>query len=160
MQHIGDGGSISFCGWDLLPSCKCPHFQASGHSPTALCLLLPPCMTYFQFHINGDRKGEPGNKNEIVKGADKFVYFIFFFLFQVSGFCCNTFHLIHHMQGLHDLLWLLHKRQSSRYVAAQDTWPREKEGRVRCSIHHEAQDFQIPTFCFALTTFLWIWIFF
>lgn len=86
MQHIGDGGSISFCGWDLLPSCKCPHFQASGHSPTALCLLLPPCMTYFQFHINGDRKGEPGNKNEIVKGADKFVYFIFFFFSKSQDF--------------------------------------------------------------------------
>lgn len=154
MQHIGDGGSISFCGWDLLSSCKCPHFQASGHSPTALCLLLPPSMTYFQFHINGDRKGQPGNKNEIVKGSDKFVYFIFFFFFKSQDFAVIHFTSSITCRDFMTYYPLLYKRQSSRDVAAQDTWPREKEGRVRCSIHHEAQDFQIPTLCFALTTFL------
>lgn len=126
-------------------------FQAGGHSPTALCLLLPPCMTYFQFQLKEHRKGEPGNKNEIIKRADKFAPS---YPFSSPSLCCNTFHLIHHILGLHDSLPPFSKRQSSRDVTAQDTWRREKEGRVRCSIHLEAQDFQIPTFYFALTTFL------
>ena len=79
MQHVGDGGSISSCGWDLHPSCKCPLFQASGRCSPALFVPLPPCVTRFQFQIKGDRKGEPGNKNEIVKRADKFACFISFF---------------------------------------------------------------------------------
>lgn len=82
MQHVGDDGSIFSCGWDLHPSCKCPHFQASGDCPPALFVLLPPCVTRFQFQINGDRKGEPGNKNEIVKRTDKFACFISFFFFK------------------------------------------------------------------------------
>jgi len=55
------------------------HFQASGHCLPDLFVLLTPHVTCFWFHINGDREGEPGIKNEIVKRADKFACFISFF---------------------------------------------------------------------------------
>lgn len=50
-----------------------------GTGASALFVLLPPRVTLFQFRVNGDRKGAPGNKNEIVKRADKFACFISFF---------------------------------------------------------------------------------
>lgn len=82
MQYIDDGGSVSSCDQDLYASRKCPHFQASEHCHTAILVLLPPCVTFFQFQINGDRKGETRNKNKIVKRADKFACFISFFFFK------------------------------------------------------------------------------
>lgn len=129
---------------------------------------VPLLFLFFCHHVRhvsssklmGDTKGEHGIKNEIVKRAHKFACFISFFLLQVSASCCNRFRVIHHIQGLHDSLPPLSKRRSSRDVPAQDTWPGEEEGRVRLSIHHEAQNFQIPILYFAFTTFLYLNTFF
>lgn len=76
--YAGDGGSSSSGGWDLNPSGKCLPFQARGHCSLVLFVLFPPCVTCFQFQINGDRKREPGNKNDLIKRTDKFACFISF----------------------------------------------------------------------------------
>lgn len=76
MQHVSNAGSVSPVSEICNLHGNVMTFRLAGIVPLLFGGFLPSYVTCFQLQINGCRKG---NRNKIVRRADKFACFIFFF---------------------------------------------------------------------------------